>query len=172
MPRPRMNKPPCAVEGCDRRSACKDLCAKHWLRLTKWEKRGVVLDRPPPSWSETTIAWAAGVLEGEAYFRLKPSPLVRINMTDEDVVRAICQRLGMGRMSGQRPGAKPQHKPQWVWYVARRQHLVPLLRAMRPWMGKRRGERIDAMLEVLRPTDNFHLYYAKHLASLPVATSL
>jgi hypothetical protein len=171
MGRPKFWLGPCEVEGCGRKVHAKGLCAKHNLRLWKWKRstRRVIPAPPPlPVWSETFMAWAAGIMEGEGYFSLERSPMVRVNLTDEDVLRKLYDGLGVGNFSGPHPPTGSQRKPRWTWYVARRRHLEALLRAIRPWMGMRRGKRIDDILERLsrpRPTDNFHLYVAKHVAS-------
>lgn len=103
------------------------------------------------------VAWLAGVCEGEGSFGVTNAgsangAAMRVRMTDEDVVRRCQAVAGVGSVTGPTVYAEPR-KPTWQWSVYRRDDLLPLLEAIRPFMGQRRGARIDDLLERLRRGD-------------------
>jgi hypothetical protein len=88
-------------------------------------------------------AWLAGLLDGEGSFIYHHgTPQCALKMADKDVVERAATIMG-GTVR-----ERKSHKgtgPLWEIVVygddARR-----MMRAVRPWMGKRRAERIDALL--------------------------
>jgi hypothetical protein len=106
-----------------------------------------------PTVSDAELAWLAGLLEGEASF-LAPSTLVGgesyrypkivVNMADRDVIEHAASLLG-GNVVYPLPPSQPHYKPQFRaalsgWAAAER------MRELRPWMGERRGAKIDSIL--------------------------
>jgi hypothetical protein len=98
--------------------------------------------------STADMAWVAGVLEGEGWFvrspnnrRKKPSRLttvkVGVNMNDDDVIRSLQEKTGIGRVTVRQ--FKDGKRPQWVWCVDNRQDVVALLYRMLPYLHERRS---------------------------------
>lgn len=110
-------------------------------------------------------AWFAGLFEGEGsvtqvtrrnrwnedihYFTLK------VGMTDEDVIRKIGKVTGYDHIYGPYL-PKGGTKPAWVWECQHRAEVERIIRTIRPFMGKRRGARMDQVLA----------YYAEREARL------
>lgn len=97
-------------------------------------------------------AWVAGILEGEGCFdynggHKKRYPRIRVEMCDTDVVERLHALIGCGRLSyPTKRGAKPQWRSTALLVINGREHVEPLLRAVRPWLGVRRGEKVDELL--------------------------
>lgn len=97
-------------------------------------------------------AWLAGLLEGEGCFavtsksRARPDVRVELKMTDRDVVLRAAALMGFGpsrlRMN---VSPYPRHKDTHV-VSARAEDAVRVMLAVRPYMGARRGARIDECL--------------------------
>lgn len=113
--------------------------------------------------SDTDIAWLAGLMEGEGWFRLavykkqpkrRPQVEVGLKMTDLDVVQNAVAIIGSTRPI--KPCKKPtgdagrgrsfdRWSPQFEWRVYGAQ-AERVMRLVRPYMGQRRGARIDQIL--------------------------
>lgn len=102
------------------------------------------------NWTPDSLAWLAGLLEGEGSFLLVKGrwPKVQMATTDEDVARRARAIAGCGNVWGPYVPKNPKHKPTWLFYVSNQRHAVRLMRAIRPWMGERRTEVIDGVLAV------------------------
>lgn len=106
--------------------------------------------------TEAETAWLAGLLEGEGHIgvfekrsttgRMYPTLRLQLNMTDEDVVRRAHTVAGVGGVRGPLTPSQENRKPVWSWTVYRRDDVVQVLGLIRPWMGQRRGDRIDEAL--------------------------
>lgn len=90
----------------------------------------------------SNIAWVAGIFEGEGTFS---SPgrgntfALTVRMTDEDVIRALADRSGYGRVNG--PYLDPRgdnRKPIYMWSVSVSEDAYRLFESMKPWLGRRR----------------------------------
>jgi hypothetical protein len=83
------------------------------------------------------LAWLAGLLEGEGTF-LKPFPsaprlvVVRVSMTDRDVVTRAANLMGVG-VASFRP-RNPNHKPVWIATV-KGKRARELMLMLKPLMG-------------------------------------
>jgi len=96
------------------------------------------------------LAW---LLEGEGSFMVnkgrnnsrKRWPVVVLKMTDEDIVRGAAKLAGVGRVYGPYCPAPPR-KPFWSWQVWVKADSLALMRNVRPYMGQRRGAKIDEIL--------------------------
>lgn len=60
--------------------------------------------------SVKSIAWLAGILEGEGYFSLSPSPTITLSMTDEDIVRKVAQIFKRPYNLNPKAGSKMQYR--------------------------------------------------------------
>lgn len=112
----------------------------------------------PPS--QSSVAWAAGLFEGEGCFTqhrsspqrrdgVKPvSAVATLVMTDEDVVRRFHSVVGVGVVRPERRSLKNRRwKDVWVWQGAgfeNTQHIVTLFW---PWLGSRRRARAAQVLK-------------------------
>lgn len=98
--------------------------------------------------TETDVAWAAGLLEGEGSFLAKPgtcSPTAVCHMTDLDVLERL-QGIFGGPIYVV-TNRQAHWKPSWKWQVVG--HLAAdVMRQVRPYMMLRRGEVIDGLLRV------------------------
>jgi hypothetical protein len=98
---------------------------------------------------DTELAWLAGILEGEGSF-LRPAPsapnlpLVRLSMTDRDVVERAAKLVGAAVTPWTPPG-NPRHKTTFIMSV-RGTRARELMLHLRPLMGRRRREQIDRAL--------------------------
>lgn len=103
---------------------------------------------------DTDAAWLAGVLEGEGSFLVywaksrsggrSPYPRVQINMTDRDVVARVALLMGGNSVQVHRVGDE-RLKRAWSTKVTGKRALE-VMRTVRPWMGDRRGSKIDELL--------------------------
>lgn len=121
-----------------------------------FESPGFDLEPPPPEHARLTdVAWLAGILEGEGCFQHTPSRLVgkkrwtaraaitvTLGSTDRDVVERVAFLIG-GNVTERK--VRPRHKPFWTTQVSG-QKAEDTMRAIYPWMGTRRKDRIDALL--------------------------
>lgn len=106
--------------------------------------------------NEIETAWVAGLLEGEGCFSLRNAKASKVKllqvscgMTDEDTIRKLHRIIGFGNVHVARrcDPRRSNAKLIYTWACARRNLTVPLLEAVRPHMGLRRGARIDEMLQ-------------------------
>ena len=96
--------------------------------------------------TEHELYWLAGLLEGEGSFLKGPpsspnQPVLTLSMTDQDVIARVAGLLGL-RYAKNR--ARLSH---WKPYFSIHQRGLPAVRMMqrlRPLMGQRRREQIDA----------------------------
>lgn len=89
------------------------------------------------------LAWLAGWLEGEGCFWIAGrGARIQGTTTDKDVAERA-QRLAGGRLHSCQ---RSDRKLRWDWIVARRDEVEPLLQALQPWMGERRGAKVAELL--------------------------
>lgn len=109
--------------------------------------------------SKVDAAWVAGITEGEGCFRFHLQGnrknswafKVTVAMTDEDVIRRLHSITKLGNVHGPYTRKnKPLYKPEWRWTVQSNAEAMALCASIRDFMGKRRGARIDEMLEKWR----------------------
>lgn len=111
--------------------------------------------------NRTSIAWAAGLFEGEGCFSYssngrrpsKENPEQRnyiaratLSMTDEDVVRKFHAVLGFGRTNPKykRPG---KWKPVWTWCAAGHEKVQATIALFWEHLGERRKKKAREVLE-------------------------
>ena len=93
-------------------------------------------------------AWLAGLLEGEGSFMCGPPskpnlPVIHISTTDKDIIDRV------GAIFGTKPQRVRSRKAHWKQAYACRVKGKPareLMESLRPLMGHRRREQIDAAL--------------------------
>lgn len=99
--------------------------------------------------SPSRAAWIAGLIEGDGYFVKNSTPANQANMgivvhkADEDVVRRAHEWSGVGRVSGPH---QQRSNPTWRWSVVRAEDVLEIAGMIRPLLGARRREQLDAML--------------------------
>lgn len=101
-------------------------------------------------WTKLSLAWVAGVFEGEGCFttskyRNSRTFVARISMTDEDVVRKIHAVTQMGNILIKRP-EQAHHKVQFSWTVSGFEGFQAVVAALWPWLGNRRKSRAKEIL--------------------------
>jgi len=102
------------------------------------------------NWSRESLAWLAGLLEGEGSFVVNDTrPQITVDMTDEDVIRRCHEIAGVGHVYGpyarQRSTTGPR-KDLWSWRVSQQLHTYALMVALYPWMGQRRQEKMREIM--------------------------
>lgn len=109
------------------------------------------------------IAWAAGLFEGEgcithgSYGGSKArTPVLALQMTDEDVVRKFASTLGFGCLTG--PLRNGEHKPTWRWNAQGLRDVQAALALFWNFLGARRRERAA---EILREARERGIAYAR-----------
>ena len=100
---------------------------------------------------QNNIDWLAGLLEGEGCFSIQrpnrkgrsPYPTITLAMTDEDIVRHAAEIFGI---TYRHHKYTKSFKSVWVCTVtcSRAETWMTILR---PYMGKRRQQQIDAALK-------------------------
>jgi hypothetical protein len=95
------------------------------------------------------VAWCAGLFEGEGYVHARKGGGVEIGleMVDEDVVRKFHALVGCGNVTS-RP-ARSGWQVTFTWRASERWDVAGVLRTLRPFMGRRRGDKADdAMVRI------------------------
>jgi hypothetical protein len=101
--------------------------------------------------TDTEVAWLAGLLEGEGTFFLHNVrlhycyPAMHIAMIDYDIIERVS--LILGRKIQIPKKRQPHHKQQYKIAIAG-VDAEKLMRIIRPYMGKRRGTKIDNLLKM------------------------
>lgn len=101
---------------------------------------------------EQQTVWLAGLLEGEGWFgRHKKNRCVqiRIAMTDEDVIRKAASIMGSIVKSYVPKSKNPSKSYRTAWTAyAGGDRAVSVMKAILPFMGQRRKERIEFLLNL------------------------
>ncbi len=92
----------------------------------------------------TEIAWLAGLLEGEGCFtRNTSSPKIAVRMTDLDTIERVADLMDTKTISTYvREGNRKTQYETTIYG----QRAITIMKVVRPWMGLRRGNRIDNIL--------------------------
>lgn len=104
----------------------------------------------------SSIAWAAGILEGEGCFSYhkkanRPNTYlcsIHCEMTDEDVLESLHNIFGVGKFYkiNQRIGNRKQ---SWRWVVYRQEDVFNILIKILPYMHSRRRQKIETLFGFL-----------------------
>jgi hypothetical protein len=116
--------------------------------------------KPMLDLTEPQIAWIAGLLEGEGYFGIDQrsskryanskspaSPFIKIAMVDEDVIARLSTYLDKPCYLPTRLTGKG--KQVYQLHIGEKQKVLWLLQRIRPYMGERRGAKVDECLSLL-----------------------
>ena len=96
---------------------------------------------------DETFAWFVGLFEGDGSFNTAKGRLyLGIDLTDEDIVRALQDRFG-GKVYG--PSYKNARgsmnvKPMWQWRLHTQKDVWFIVDKMYPYLSSRRKSRVDA----------------------------
>ena len=104
------------------------------------------------------LAWLAGIIEGEG--SISPSGLLRVSMTDEDVMRRVAVMLG-GNLKF-RPSRRANWSPTWEVAISggRAEQVVAQIQGV---LGERRCEQFRAMQVVRAARKGRELVVPAHL---------
>lgn len=93
---------------------------------------------------DASIAWAAGLYEGEGHIRGSPRGVyVVVQMTDPEPLQRM-HELFDGHFRGPIPRGK--HKPQYVWKLSDWENVQAFCSAVRLWLSPRRITQMDDAL--------------------------
>lgn len=104
--------------------------------------------------TNTDIAWAAGLFEGEGTWIVRPpkgngnaTAVVALQMRDRDVVERFASIMGCGKITCERRSERnPKHSDMWRWTTAKRADVRRITELLVPYLGQRRAERARDVL--------------------------
>ena len=119
-----------------------------------------------------TIAWFAGLFEGEGCIEIAKNGGVRltIRMTDRDIIERVNDLFPCSKITQVTPKpARPEHnqpKTQYCWRISRPEQVEEVLDLIFPLLGKRRRAKAIELLTHLktRPGIGGHLRAKTHCA--------
>ncbi len=99
--------------------------------------------------TEIDIAWLAGLLEGEGnfYSYTRSSPRISLGMTDLDIIRRATKIMN-GDINKIRVVDQVNRKISFVIQIGGHKALI-CMKLIRPYMGDRRGAKIDELLKAV-----------------------
>ena len=150
----------CKVKGCGKKFNTRDYCSSHydWFRYHGFKeepkhligfptgKLGAKLS--PKNWTKQSIAWLAGLLEGEGCWstvKNKASSTLTCTMADEDIIKRIKKIIGGGNILFI-PRPKP-FKNLWQYDLCTSSAIYAISCAVFPLMGKRRKKKITEFMQ-------------------------
>jgi len=99
---------------------------------------------------EMTLAWAAGLFEGEGWFTsMRGVPVACISMTDRDVIERFRDVVGWGNVYSVDKGAG--HKRQWRCGITGQERVRRFGDLIGPWLGDRRRRQLERVLAMPAP---------------------
>lgn len=107
-----------------------------------------------------SLAWAAGLLEGEGSFCMHKSkgrwwyPHVSCGMSDYDILYRLKQVLGVGTIRPKK--VLPGRKPMWTWSVTKQTDAIAVCFTLWPFMGERRREQIEHVVLMWKAGSSFN----------------
>lgn len=99
---------------------------------------------------EVTVAWAAGIFEGEGCISSDSNGASGIGRrltvvnTDLDVLEKFYKTVGVGKIEG--PFHRSNRKTQWRWRCGKWEEIEHVLNLLMPHFCKRRFERAQTLL--------------------------
>ena len=108
---------------------------------------------------ELTIAWAAGLFEGEGTIgkgsrtdkrrpgQQLPTYAIRVGMTDRDVIQRLQDNFG-GQIY-EAPDKRGNRKLMYRWYLSKKAEVKKLLQLMLPYFGLRRTYEAQNRLDLI-----------------------
>lgn len=96
---------------------------------------------------EPEVIWAAGLFEGEGCITLSgKAPRLKLNSTDEDVVRRFHEAVCVGQVREERAQEKYGYKRQWEWYTGAKKDVAQIIVLFWPHLCMRRRNRAEEVL--------------------------
>lgn len=107
------------------------------------------------------VAWAAGLLEGEACFDIRPSNALKrdphnkqvrivVEMKDEDVLHKLKAIFGGSVVPVNCPSKKKANwSPYFKWQLSNREAVLVCLMAIYGYMSNRRQQKLDEIIDFL-----------------------
>lgn len=98
---------------------------------------------------DTQLAWLAGIIEGEGCISIKSRPnqknalMVRVKMTDEDIIQRVANLFGTSYRSV--APAQAHWKTQYSTEITGKR-AANLMKMISPLLGRRRKERLASLL--------------------------
>lgn len=107
--------------------------------------------------TESEIAWAAGLFEGEGTICFSNSTiLISVNMTDKDILEKFFKIVQGGYFNGPYKRPNPKWKDSWQWRVQGGAWCQTIIAMFWPWLGERRKQQFKDSME------SWKLVPAKH----------
>lgn len=78
---------------------------------------------------------------------------MKLNSTDEDVVRRFHEAVGVGQVRIEKAFETHGWKRQWEWYSGSKRDIGMVIELLWPWLGKRRRERALDLMPLLTYKD-------------------
>ena len=111
--------------------------------------------------TESEMAWAAGLFEGEGCIgiighgasvgnRIRPWVKLTVQMTDRDVLERFFSIVESGGVSLHHRANRPRHKDCWSWQAGARSDVERILLAFLPWFGERRAAKAREALALIK----------------------
>jgi hypothetical protein len=120
------------------------------------------MDTPTAKASDTDIAWAAGLFEGEGSVcaskskgRIARGLRMQLGMSDQDVVERFFGIVGHGAVYPAKP-YKTGWKPRFTWTSNRSKQCIETMETFLPYLGERRTSRwyeVKAIYDETRLTE-------------------
>lgn len=103
--------------------------------------------------SEISIAWAAGLFEGEGCITKDSRsnlPRIELAMSDKDVVEKFISIVGYGTLKSKDFSCyQPQYKVQWRWAIQKASEVNRILTMFLPYLSERRAYKALNALDTL-----------------------
>ncbi|MBE7469472.1 MAG: hypothetical protein HS114_10085 [Anaerolineales bacterium] len=96
-------------------------------------------------------AWAAGLIDGEGYFRIIKDPCysarLSVKMCHKPTITRLYEIFGVGNIK-RAEVARPGHAQSWIWTCSSRTDVIEVLRLIRPYLFTKADE-ADIMIEFM-----------------------
>lgn len=120
--------------------------------------------------NQIDVAWLAGYLEGEACFQfgktnrskirngkkqnfIDTNIYIRVGCTDLDILEKAQSIAECGHIRPKKNLSEWSKLPQYEWVISKRSDIHKILDLIIPYMGIRRTQKIETMLEYLNRAD-------------------
>lgn len=131
----------------------------------------VILNKTKNTPTPEQYAWLAGLIEGEGTFTLRmmgkygPYPEICVQMTDLDVLEKAKEWFG-GNLNGPYQNKNLRvdgslRKGQYKWAINEKRLILQISLGIKPWMGSRRMERLQAIIDYLESLDDLDPGYKR-----------
>jgi hypothetical protein len=104
-----------------------------------------------------SVAWAAGVLEGEGCFSKhvrksngKTEVAIHCEMTDQDIIERLKNVFNVGTICYRSNKNRGNRKPTWIWSVQSKKEIKLVLDLIYDLLGERRKNKAKELLNEVR----------------------